>query len=84
MMLMYVGKLEVYAVLNGSRNEKNIDYSDSVLQEIYFTLFGPSLYLYADVLPVRHGSTGKIRRYKGDLSCLQADSQMSSVCKRRL
>ena len=26
MMLMYVSKLEVYAVLNGSRNEKNIDY----------------------------------------------------------
>ena len=26
MMLMYVGKLKVYAVLNGSKNEKNIDY----------------------------------------------------------
>ena len=43
---------------------------------------GPSLYLYADLLPVRHGSNQKIRRYKRYLSCLQADSEMSPVCKK--
>ncbi len=42
---------------------------------------GPSLYLYADLLPVRHGSDQKYGAIKRYLSCLQADSAMSPVAE---
>ena len=64
---------------------EDFDRDDTVLSEVFIRFEDDvSLYLYADLLPVRHGSDQEIRRYKRYLSCLQADSAMSPVCKRRL